>query len=118
MKNEFESQLLGKDVEIRKRDEIIEQVRKIVGSGVSVNKVRATGGNVEMWIDKLGRTQTPGKILSFLAEKSGLKFTRSQIRLAIGISAKSSGLSAAVSLLKRNQLIIEQAGQLWINPEL
>ena len=71
-----------------------------------------------MWIDKLGRGRIAGQSLAFLAEKSGLKFTRSQIALAIGKSAKGGAFADAISLMKRNNLIIEQGGMIWINPEL
>lgn len=73
---------------------------------------------LEMWLDKIGRSNSAGKILTLLKEKNGLKLTRHQIRTLVGISARSSGFASAVSLLKRNDLVREIDGHLVINPEL
>jgi hypothetical protein len=70
-----------------------------------------------MWIQKLGNGGA-SRILQFLAEKSGLKFTRSQIALSVGISPRSGSYCTYMALLKRNRLIIEQGGEVWINPDL
>jgi hypothetical protein len=78
-------------------------------------RANGVGGNVAMWIEKLGNG-SPSKIPRFLAEKSGLKFTRSQVALGTGLSANSGGYAAALALLKRNHLIVQQGGEIWINP--
>ena len=74
-------------------------------------RANGVGGNVAMWIEKLGNG-SPSKILRFLAEKSGLKFTRSQVALGTGLSANSGGYATALALLKRNHLIVQQDGEI------
>lgn len=123
LRNEYESKLLQKDVDIRNLNNIISQIRKIIGgeenniSGQINVQVIPNSGNVDMWINKLGNTGA-SRILKFLAEKNGLKFTRSQIGLAVGLSSKSGSFATYMATLKRNQLIIEQNRETWINPDL
>lgn len=121
MKNEYESNLLQKDVEIRKLLSLIEQIRKLVGgkipAGDNQENNSPIGSNIEMWIKKLGGSGA-SRILQFLADKSGMKFTRSQIGLAVGLSSKSGSFSTYISTLKRNNLIVEQNREVWINPDL
>jgi hypothetical protein len=71
-----------------------------------------------MWIQKLGAGRAAGKILSFLGERSGARFTRSQVCLAVGIATKGRNTTDAFSTLKRNRLIIEQGREVWISPDL
>jgi hypothetical protein len=118
LKNEFESKLLQKDLEIRKKDDLINSIRKLLG--VNENNVivsNPSSSNVQMWLEKLGNSGS-SRILKFLAEKSGLKFTRSQIGLAIGMSSKGGSFLTYISTLKRNLLIKEEGGMIWINPDL
>lgn len=118
LKNEYESKLMQKDLEIRKRDDIINQVRRLLGVNEQnqvVNNIQSS--SLEMWFSKLGNGM-PNKILRFLAEKSGLKFTRSQIALGTGYSANGGSFINALSLLRRNLLIKEDGGFICINPDL
>jgi len=117
LKNEYESAFMQKDMEIRRLTQIITNVQKAVGVVGSSAVAPVVGGNVEMWSQKL-ENGGAGKIFNFLSEKSGMKFTRSQLGLAVGISPKSSSLRAAMATLKRNSLIKEQGGVCWINPDL
>jgi hypothetical protein len=71
-----------------------------------------------MWIEKLESVRAAGKILAFLSEKHGMKFTLSQICLAVGIATSGANTTEAFSTLKRNNLIIEQGREMWINPDL
>jgi hypothetical protein len=73
--------------------------------------------NVDMWIKKLGKGGA-SRILKFLAEKSPMKFTRSQIGLAVGLSSKSGSFRTFMATLKRNMLIVEEGGFSRINPDL
>jgi hypothetical protein len=119
LRNEYESQLLQKDLEIRKRDEIIEQIRKLVG-GVPNSPTlpqSAAVSNVDMWLQKLGNDGS-ARILKFLADKAGLKFTRPQVAIAVGLSHRGGAFARYISNLKRNRLIIEQHGQVWVSPDL
>jgi hypothetical protein len=118
LKNECESKLLQKDLEIRKRDDLINQIRKLLGvSGNNEAIAHIPSSNLGLWLEKLGNSM-PSKILKFVAEKSGLKFTRSQIALATGYSSKGGSFINAISLLKRNKLILQEGGDLQINPDL
>lgn len=118
MKNEYESKLLQKDIEIRKRDDLINHIKKVLGvtseTGATSNILSS---NLEMWLEKLGNGGA-SRILKFLAEKRGLKFTRSQIGLAIGMSARGGSFLTYISTLKRNLLIKEEGGLIWVNPDL
>jgi hypothetical protein len=110
MRNDYESKLRQKDIALRQRENVLAEIKRLVGGGVATEgtqSVRAhgVGGNVAMWIEKLGNG-SPSNILRFLAEKSGLKFTRSQVALGTGLSANSRGYAATLALLKRNHLIV------------
>ncbi len=119
LRNQYESQLMEKDIEIRKRDDLISQIRKLVGGSevgtTSVNPMQT--GNVSMWLEKLGNGGD-ARILKFLAEKSGLKFTRSQIGLAVGLQSSSGSFSTYLSTLRRNSLILKEGQEFRINPNL
>lgn len=118
IRNEYESQLIQKDVEITKLKATIDNVKKAVGVNDSEKILVSDGsGQVEMWANKLGNGGA-SRIFKFLAEKSGLKFTRSQIGLAVGLSSKSGSFATYMATLRRNSLIIEQSGQSQINPDI
>jgi len=110
---------MQKDLEIRKRDDLINQMRRLLGvTDVTLqSNLTVTSSNLQMWFDKLGNGMT-SNILKFLAEKSGLTFTRSQIALATGYSAKSGSFANALSLLRRNLLIKDEGGRIKISPDL
>jgi hypothetical protein len=76
-----------------------------------------TSSNLDMWLNKLGKGM-PYNILKVLAEKSGLKFSRTQIGLMTGYVSSSGGFSNSMSLLRKNNLIKEEGGLIWINPDL
>lgn len=118
LRNEYESKILQKDLEIRKRDEVIENIRRLIGGSVAQNgqPVRLSS-NVDMWIEKLGNSGA-SRILKFLSDKAGLKFTRSQIGLAVGLASSSGSFATYMATLKRNKLILEQNREVQINPDL
>jgi hypothetical protein len=125
MRNDYESQLMQKDLELRQREGVIEQIRRLVGGGSITGGTtegfqlpRTGGGNAGMWIENLGSGRAAGKILAFLSEKHGMKFTRSQICFAVGIATSGGNTTDAFSTLKRNNLIIEQGREIWMNPDL
>ena len=118
LRNEYESKLLQKDLEIRKRDDVINSIRKLLGvneQNLVISNIQSS--NIEMWFNKLGKGM-PSNILKFLAEKSGLTFTRSQVALATGYSANSGSFSNALSLLRRNLLIKDEGGRISISSDL
>jgi hypothetical protein len=115
LKNEYESKLLEKDVEIRRLNSVLLSIRNLVGEKEATAPQIITS-NLQMWIGKLGADNGRSKILRFLAEKFGLKFTRSQIALATGLSPES--VRIYLPFLKKNSLVIEEKGEVRINPEL
>jgi hypothetical protein len=117
LKNEYESKLMQKDLEIRKKDDLINQIRRLLGVNEDNKISKIHSSNLQMWLDKLGGSGA-SRILKFLAERSGSKFTRSQIGLAVGMSAKGGSFITYISTLRRNLLIIEEGGFICINPDL
>lgn len=130
LKNEYESKIMQKDLELQNWRVKIAAIQKIIGNentgdlsfrtyvvGNNFPPSRNTGSNLDMWLQKLGKGGT-SRILQFLAEKSGMKFTRSQIGLAVGLSPTSGSFGTYMSTLKRNKLIIEQSGDVCVNPDL
>lgn len=117
IRNEYESQLMQKDLEISRINKLLNSIRSILGNGDNQIQPTIAIGNVNMWIDKLGNGGA-SRILKFLAEKGGLKFTRSQIGLAVGLSPNSGSFATYIATLKRNRLIIEQNRECWVNPDL
>lgn len=118
IKNDYETKIMQKDLEIRRKNDLINQIKRLLG----VNENNAVildvqSNNLSLWFNKLGKGM-PYNILKFLAEKSGLKFTRSQIALACGYSPKGGSFSNALSLLRRNLLIKEENGLIQVNPDL
>lgn len=128
VRNEYESQLIEKDTIIRQKDAeirrlhgVIEAVQRAVGSSPDVVSVAPTyqSPNVDMWIEKVGGEKSGGgRILRFLSEKIGMKFTRSQIALAIGMSSRGGSYLGYIQTLKRNKLIVEEDGYLSISSDL
>lgn len=118
LKNEYESQIMQKDIEIRRLSQIITSVQGAVGaSSSSSTMVIPSSGSHDLWIQKLGNGGA-GRIFKFLADKSGMKFTRSQIGLAVGLSSKSGSFATYMATLKRNSLIKEESGLNWISHDL
>lgn len=117
LKNDYESKLVQKDIELRQARDMIEKARAALGGQQPLAQMTASGGQIQMWIEKLGAGH-PSKILRFLAEKRGLKFTTSQIALGTGISPRSSSFEGAMSLLKKNRLVVGEGGLYTISPDL
>lgn len=132
LRNTYESKLMQKDIEIRHLQSAIDGIRKIadqtafiMGSRItertsehkSFEDLSVVPGNVGMWISKLGNGGA-SRILKFLSEKSGMKFTRSQIALAVGMSSKGGSFITYLSTLKRNSLILREGEFIKINPDL
>lgn len=118
LKNEHESQIMQKDAEIRRLNLLIDSIRKLLGvSSSSLMTAPQSNGNVEMWIQKLGSGGAM-RIFKFLADKSGMKFTRAQIGLAVGLQSSSGSFATYMSTLKRNNLIKSEGGLWWIHPDL
>ena len=118
--NELESQLIMKDGEIRRLKGIIESVQRMVESVSSESapsRSTVNQNSVQLWLSKLGNGGAT-RIFKFLSEHPDRRFTRSQIGLSVGLSSKSGSFATYMSTLKRNQLIVEQAGESRVNPDL
>lgn len=123
LRNEYESKLLQKDVEIRKLLSLMEQVKNILGeqsgNGQSqvINVSRNPNSNLQFWLDKTGKGGE-GKIFKFLADHAPNRFTRVQIAFAVGLSPNNHSLSTYFANLKKRALILEENKMLWLNPEI
>lgn len=117
IRNEYESQIMQKDMEIRRLSQIVLNVQKAIGGASPSASMVSSNGSFDLWIEKLGNGGA-GRIFKFLADKSGMKFTRSQIGLAVGLSSKSGSFTTYMATLKRNSLIKEESGLNWISPDL
>lgn len=120
IRNEYESQLMQKDLEISRLNKILNSIRSIVGEhtsqSLSTTILPTNSSLLDMWSEKLGKGD-PTRIMRFLAENPGRRFTRSQIALAVGITS-TGHLSNCFSKLKRAKVIVEQNGESFINPDL
>ena len=123
-RNSFESLLVKKDTELSVQLAKLAKIKEIVDSDIiAISSVALSPSilpssrGVSMWLEKLG-TAMSGKILKFLAEKAPIKFTRSQIGLQTGYSPNSGSFANAMSLLKRNKLIVKEGDLYWISPDL
>jgi hypothetical protein len=119
IKNDYETKLMQKDIELRRQTDLLNQLRKLLGVTELTlqSKPMLATSQVELWLSKLGNGM-PSNILKFLTNKSGLKFTRSQIALATGYSANGGSFSNALSLLRKNLLIKQEGDLIFANPDL
>lgn len=117
IKNEYESKLMQKDLEIKKRDDLINSIRNLLGINEQNSPILNTSSkNLSLWLDKLGNGANR-RLLEFLAEHAGNSFTREQLSLGTGIK-KSNLVNNIVPFLKRSLLAKEEGGRIKINPEL
>jgi hypothetical protein len=116
IKNDYETKIMQKDIEIRRKDEIINKMKALLltdTSNIPTTQIRTS--NLEMWLKKLNR-EGERNILQFLAENPSSKFTRNQLALSTG--QKYSTIKTYCQKLKRNLLIKEDGGFIRINPDL
>lgn len=125
MKNEHESKIMAVQGEVRRWQNVVEQIRKVIeplGGSVtgSVSMTVQSSGNLDGWVAKLnnGRSQVPGKILAFLGHQRGMKFTRSQLSLGAGVAYNSGTTNSAIALLLRNRLIVDTPEGITLSPDL
>lgn len=117
MRRQYETQLVAKESRIKQLEDKLASIAQIV-QVVEKTEGQATSDNqITMWADKFGDTGA-ARILRYLGQKSGLKFTRSQIALAVGMSVRGGSFTNYLASLKRNNLIIEQNGEICINTDL
>jgi len=120
IRNEYESQLLRKDVEIRGLQAVISSVQCAVGSIKSEHTTAgpASNGAVELWKNKLGTGSLATRILTFLAENSPREFSREQVALALGVAAKAGHTSNEWGKLMRTSTVVKNGSMYRLNPNL
>ncbi len=125
LRNEYESKLVAKDIEIRaardeaaKHSRALDAIRAIVGGAPTTSTAQTGFNGADEWIDKLGRNRAEGKILAFLASSAGLSFTRSQVAIRTGLSSTSGGFGQALATLVKNRLIIRTNGEYRVSTDL
>ncbi len=120
LRNEYESKLLAKDVEIRNLQTVIGNVRRAVGSQIPTIVSTAASmdsDTISLWLGKL-KNSGAARMFKFLADNPHRKITRTQLALGAGLSARSGTFGTYLSKLKSNKLIVEEGGYLQINPDL
>jgi uncharacterized protein YpbB len=122
IKNDYETKIMQKELELKRKDEIINSIKRTLGMDTSsiptINSATmiTPSSQLEMWLTKLGNS-IPSRILRFLANNPNNSYTREQVALAMGTSYKNVS-NTAIPLLKRNALIKEENGKLRVNPNL
>lgn len=120
IKNDYETRIMQKDLELKRKEEMFNQLRKILGVdknySLGMDIALPSNSQLEMWLTKLGNS-IPSRILKFLASNSNNSYTREQVALALGTTYKNVS-NTAIPLLKRNALIKEEGGKLKVNPNL
>lgn len=117
--NEYESKLIQKDGEILRLNGIIENIKGIVGATQTSQPVYQPSNNiVELWKSKLGGGSLATRILTFLAENNPRAFTREQIALALGVSAKGGHQNNEWGRLSRTNAVIKEGNGYKLNPNL
>lgn len=120
--NELESQMISKDLEIRKLNSIISDVHRALEAGndirISDSQPSAPSSNsVQLWSSKLGNGLA-GRMFRFLSENHGRWFSRQQVCLAVGVPAKAGHTSNEFGVLTRNNLIVREGTNYRLNPNL
>ena len=113
MKNDYESRLLQKDGEIRRRDAIIENVRKIVGMSSGAPLPISSGKNNSI-IENLPKYDKD--IMEAIRQHPGIPFTRAQLAMNAGKSYRSSKYLSVVHRLIKLQLITKSGSDLIYQP--
>jgi len=67
----------------------------------------------EIWMPKL-KTRAAKRVLEFLWEHKGMKYTRSELARFLGYASKSGTFSSGISELKRNNLVETDGKYLWV----
>jgi hypothetical protein len=116
LKNEYETKIMQKDLDIRKRDEIINQIRKLLGVNENnqITTPSYSSNNLQLWLNKF--TGGEGKILRILAENPTNAFTRQQLVLMTGFGKET--VRQYVVKLKRALVANEKDSKIRINPNL
>lgn len=124
LKNEHESALFAKEGEIRRLQSVIHSAVSILtgGQGAINQEVNMDFSNsnsvVDLWKNKLGATSLATRILCFFSENSSREFSREQIALALGVSAKAGHTSNEWGRLMRTSTVVKNGSMYRLNPSL
>lgn len=111
LRNEYESKLLSKDVEIRNLKTIIENVRKIIGtSNIGVSIDTASLGKFDALIDNLPDYEKA--IMKAISQHPHIPFTRSQLAIKSRKSYTSSAYLSAIRKLIKLGMLKKQGSDL------
>lgn len=117
LKNDYETKIMQKDLELRRINDVLNHLRRILG--VEQNNVTTyqniPSSNLQIWLDKF-KNGGEAKIIKILANNPQSSFTRQQLVLMTGYSRES--VRIYVSRLKTTMTIKEEGGNLRINPQL
>lgn len=114
LRNEYESKFIQKDNEIRSRDIIIENVRKIVGTSSGALIPQLSSGKNDSLIESLPKYEKD--IMEAIRQHPNIPFTRSQLAIKSGKSYTSSAYLTAINKLIKLQLIIKSGNDLIYQP--
>lgn len=120
LRNEYESKLLQKDVDIRNLQSVITQIQQIVGNNIGVPlpiSVSFSSDAVSLWQSKLGNGLA-GRAFKFIAENPNRQFTREQICLAIGVPTKAGHTSNEFGKLMRTGAVKRDGHLYQLNPNI
>ena len=119
---DYEQKLKEKDEEIEKLTTTINAIRSLLGETTNGHHAQSTAAfqsaALDVWVRKVGEDTGASRILRYLAEKSGLRLSRAQIALGVGMSANGGSFRGYMATLVRNNLVVQSDGFVWINPEL
>lgn len=119
LRNQYESVIMQKDMEIRQLNQIIEAARRAlnISTKTAVSSPTGFSSSIDLWSKKLG-SGLAGRIFKLMAENCSKKFTRQQICLAVGVRAGAGHTNNEFGKLTRNRLLIRQGNEYQLNPDL
>ncbi len=119
LRNDYESRLIAKDAEIRVLKAVVARVQDAVraaGSELVVPASKLPNDAVALWQSKLHGLA--GRIFRFLSEHPERQFTREQVCLAIGVSAKAGHTSNEFSRMMRTGAVTRDKNLYQLNRNL
>jgi len=112
---------MQKDREIGELQAKLTSIRAMVGGAPDMAAEHSpsliSSRGADLWLKKFGNSGA-GKILRLLLEHPGRKFTRQQVALAVGYSVNAGYFRNCLSQLRTARVMLEQDGQIMLNPDL
>lgn len=118
IRNTYESDLITKEAEIRRLQNVISQVQMLVGASDSGSLAsRPVSSGLSLWQSKLGNGLA-GRLLNFFADNAGQKFNREQACLAVGVSPRAGHTKNEVAKLLRTRAVVKEGDMYQLNPNM